>query len=50
MSSVYAQSFDGTLVRMINKVKFDEFLPMLVDLETPNYENLLDLLYSSSDW
>lgn len=43
ISSVYSQSFDGTLdPEMINKVKFDGIPQEAVsDLETPNYENIL---------
>jgi starch synthase len=51
VTSVYSQSFDGTLdVEMINKVKFDG-IPneAIADLETPNYENILKASIAHSD-
>ena len=51
VTSVYSQSFDGTLdVEMINKVKFDGIpAESIADLETPNYENILKTTILNSD-
>lgn len=51
VTSVYSQSFDGTLdVEMINKVRFDG-IPneAITDLETPNYENIMKTTILNSD-
>jgi starch synthase len=51
VTSVYGQSFDENLdLEMINKVKFDG-VPheSVVDLETPNYENILRASILHSD-
>jgi starch synthase len=51
VTSVYGQSFDGTLDKeMANKVKFDG-VPneSIVDLETPNYENIMKATIAHSD-
>jgi starch synthase len=51
VTSVYGQSFDENLdLEMINKVKFDG-VPheSIVDLETPNYENILRASILHSD-
>ena len=51
ISSIYSQSFDGSLDKeMINKIKFDG-IPQeaIVDLETPNYENILKASINHSD-
>lgn len=51
VTSVYAQSFDGTLASdMINKVKFDE-IPGddVAMLETPDYEGLIKAAVMHSD-
>jgi starch synthase len=51
VTSVYSQSFDGTLdIEMINKVKFDGIpSEAIADLETPNYENILKVSIAHSD-
>ncbi|HEX8563798.1 MAG TPA: glycogen/starch synthase [Flavobacterium sp.] len=51
VTSVYAQSFDGTLdVDMINKVKYDGVPEESVSfLETPDYENLIKTTVNHSD-
>ena len=51
VTSVYSQSFDGVLdTDMINKVKFDG-IPQaaIVELETPNYENIMKASINSCD-
>ena len=51
VTSVYSQSFDGTLdVEMINKVKFDG-IPndAIVELETPDYEHIMKATVMHSD-
>ena len=51
VTSVYSQSFEGALdIEMINKIKFDG-IPMdaILDLETPNYENIIRATVSHSD-
>ena len=51
VTSVYSQSFDGTLnMGMINKVKFDG-VPgdAVADLEIPNYENIIKATVKHSD-
>ena len=51
VTSVYGQSFDGSLdVEMINKIKFDG-VPndSILDLETPNYENIMKATINHSD-
>ena len=51
VTSVYGQSFDENLdLEMINKVKFDG-VPheSVIDLETPNYENILKASILHSD-
>ena len=51
VTSVYSQSFDGTLdMGMINKVKFDDIPASdIAELETPNYENLIKVAVNHSD-
>ena len=51
VSSVYSQSFDGTLdLEMINKIKFDGIPDdAIADLEIPNYENLIKISVAHSD-
>jgi starch synthase len=51
VTSVYSQSFDGTLdTEMINKVKFDGIPQTAIsDLETPNYENIMKASISNCD-
>jgi len=51
VTSVYAQSFDGTLdMGMINKVKFDGIPDeSIADLEVPNYENIIKASVMHSD-
>jgi starch synthase len=51
VSSIYGQSFDGTLdVEMINKIKFDGIPQEAVaNLEIPNYENLIKTSIIHSD-
>nr|WP_314840053.1 glycogen/starch synthase [uncultured Flavobacterium sp.] len=51
VTSVYSQSFDGTLdVEMINKVKFDGIPEdAIADLEIPNYENIIKTTIKHSD-
>ena len=51
VSSVYSQSFDGTLdAELINKVKFDGIPHEAIShLETPNYENILKASILHSD-
>ena len=51
VTSVYSQSFDGTLdTEMINKIKFDG-VPQdaIQELEMPNYENLIKAAVKHSD-
>lgn len=51
ISSVYGQSFDGTLdTELINKVKFDG-VPQdaIADLESPDYENIMKASILHSD-
>ncbi|MEO5776435.1 MAG: glycogen/starch synthase [Flavobacterium sp.] len=51
VTSVYSQSFDGTLdTEMINKIKFDG-VPQdaIQELEIPNYENLIKAAVKHSD-
>ncbi len=51
VTSVYSQSFDGTLdVEMINKVKFDGVPDEAIeDLQVPNYENIIKTTIKHSD-
>lgn len=51
VTSVYSQSFDGTLdVEMINKVKFDGVPDEAIsDLEMPSYENIIKATIKHSD-
>lgn len=51
VTSVYSQSFEGNLdVEMINKVKFDGVpLESILDLEHPNYENIIKSSILHSD-
>ncbi len=51
VTSVYSQSFDGTLdVEMINKVKFDGIPDEAIsDLEVPDYENIIKATIKHSD-
>ncbi|UFH47073.1 glycogen/starch synthase [Flavobacterium galactosidilyticum] len=51
VTSVYAQSFDGTLNKgMINKVKFDGVpADAIADLEIPNYESIIKATINHSD-
>ena len=51
VTSVYSQSFDGNLdIEMINKIKFDGIpKESILDLETPNYENIMRTTIMHSD-
>ncbi len=51
VSSIYSQSFDGTLDgEMLNKIKFDGIPHEAIsDLETPNYENIITASIMHSD-
>ncbi|MBW4361130.1 glycogen/starch synthase [Flavobacterium taihuense] len=51
VTSVYSQSFDGTLdVEMINKVRFDGVPDeAITELEVPNYENIIKTTVRNSD-
>jgi len=51
VTSIYSQSFEGNLdVEMINKVKFDGIpLESILDLENPNYENIIKATILHSD-
>ncbi len=51
VSSIYSQSFDGTLDgEMLNKIKFDGIPHEAIsDLETPNYENIIKASIMHSD-
>lgn len=51
VTSVYAQSFDGTLdPEMMNKVLFDEIpAESVADLQTPSYENIIRTAVAHSD-
>ena len=51
VTSVYSQSFEGNLdIEMINKVKFDNIpLESILDLELPNYENIIKSSILHSD-
>ena len=51
VTSVYSESFEGTLdSEMINKVKFDNVpLESILDLEVPNYENIIKATIKHSD-
>lgn len=51
VTSVYSQSFEGTLdIEMINKIKFDGIpVDAILDLETPNYENIIRATIIHSD-
>jgi starch synthase len=51
VTSVYSQSFDGTLdVEMINKVRFDGIPDEAIsELEVPNYENIIKTTVRNSD-
>jgi starch synthase len=51
VTSVYSQSFEGNLdIEMINKVKFDGIpKESILDLETPNYENIMRATIMHSD-
>jgi starch synthase len=51
VTSVYSQSFDGTLnAEMINKVRFDGIPDeAIADLEIPNYENIIKTTILNSD-
>ena len=51
VTSVYSQSFDGTLdVEMINKVRFDGIPDEAIsELEVPNYENIIKTTIRNSD-
>jgi starch synthase len=51
VSSIYSQSFDGTLdVEMINKVKFDGVPDDAIeDLQIPSYENIMMTTVKNSD-
>ncbi|MBQ0909223.1 glycogen/starch synthase [Flavobacterium sp. F-328] len=51
VTSVYSQSFDGTLdAEMINKVKFDGVPDdAIADLEVPNFENIMKATVLHSD-
>lgn len=51
VTSVYSQSFDGTLdAEMINKVRFDGIPDeAIAELEVPNYENIMKTTVRNSD-
>ncbi|WP_348823663.1 glycogen/starch synthase [Flavobacterium aestuarii] len=51
VTSVYSQSFDGTLdPEMINKVRFDGIPDeAIAELEVPNYENIMKTTVRNSD-
>jgi starch synthase len=51
VTSVYGQSFEGNLdLEMINKIKFDGIpASAILDLETPNYENIIKATIQHSD-
>jgi starch synthase len=51
VTSVYSQSFDGTLdPEMINKVRFDGIPDeAIAELEVPNYENIMKVTVRNSD-
>ena len=51
VTSVYSQSFDGTLdAEMINKVRFDGIPDEAIsELEVPNYENIMKATVRNSD-
>jgi starch synthase len=51
VTSVYSQSFEGNLdIEMINKIKFDGIpVEAILDLETPNYENIIRATILHSD-
>jgi starch synthase len=51
VTSVYSQSFDGTLdAEMINKVRFDGIPDeAIAELEVPNYENIIKTTVRNSD-
>lgn len=51
VTSVYSQSFEGNLdIEMINKIKFDGIpVDAILDLETPNYENIIRATIIHSD-
>lgn len=51
VTSVYSQSFDGTLdPEMINKVRFDSIPDeAIAELEVPNYENIMKTTVRNSD-
>jgi len=51
VTSVYSQSFDGTLdPEMINKVRFDGIPDeAIAELEVPNYENIIKTTVRNSD-
>lgn len=51
VTSVYSQSFEGNLdIEMINKIKFDGIpVDAILDLETPNYENIIRATILHSD-
>ncbi|PJJ09975.1 starch synthase [Flavobacterium sp. 1] len=51
VTSVYSQSFDGTLdAEMINKVRFDGIPNEAIsELEVPNYENIMKTTVRNSD-
>jgi starch synthase len=51
VTSVYSQSFEGALdTQMMQKVKFDNVpLESILDLEVPNYENIIMTSLKHSD-
>lgn len=51
VTSVYGQSFEGTLnSEMIDKIKFDDVpLEAILNLKTPDYENLMKATIAHSD-
>ena len=51
VTSVYSQSFDGLLnLELINKILFDNIpKDAVLDLETPNYENIIKSAIAHSD-
>jgi starch synthase len=49
VTSVYSQSFEGSLDEMINKIKLTEFLDAIADLESPDYESIIKATIKHSD-
>jgi starch synthase len=50
VTSVYSQSFEGSLDEMINKIKLDGVpLDAISDLESPDYESIIKATIKHSD-